>query len=129
MCGAKYFNGKLTVELAVHFNSNIDIFQVIGMMAIEMIGGVYCSLSSRDPETRLKDLVKQTNSRLILTHSFTKVHLENLLVTVDIDAQIKTDHRDSDIDLERLSNVAATPENIAYIIFTSGSTGVPKGVS
>ena len=36
---------------------------------------------------------------------------------------------ESDVDVDRLSNVLVTPDNIAYIIFTSGSTGTPKAVS
>ena len=34
----------------------------------------------------------------------------------------------NDIDVDRLSSVIVTPNNIAYIIFTSGSTGIPKAV-
>jgi len=98
-------------------------------MAIQMVGAVYCPLSSTDPRRRLQDLVKQTNSRLILVHSFTRDNLDGCGVIVDIDATINIEYRINDADLERLSKVAVTSEHIAYIIFTSGSTGIPKGVS
>jgi acyl-CoA synthetase (AMP-forming)/AMP-acid ligase II len=35
----------------------------------------------------------------------------------------------NDADVDRLSSVVVTLDNIAYIIFTSGSTGAPKAVS
>ena len=99
------------------------------MMTIEMIGGVYCPLSSTDPQRRLQDLLKQTNSRLILVHSLTRDNLDGCGVIVDLDAMISIEHRVNDADLELLSKVAVTSQHIAYIIFTSGSTGIPKGVS
>ncbi|CAF4246318.1 unnamed protein product, partial [Rotaria sordida] len=45
---------------------------VIGVIAIEMAGGVYCPLSPRDPEHRLHLLVEQTQSQLVLVHHLTK---------------------------------------------------------
>ena len=44
----------------------------MGMMAIEMVGAVYCPLSPRDPQNRLHSLVQQTQSRLVLIHHPTK---------------------------------------------------------
>ncbi|CAF4106619.1 unnamed protein product, partial [Rotaria sordida] len=49
-----------------------SLSMVIGMMAIEMAGGVYCPLSPRDPQHRLHGLVEQTHSRLVLVHHLTK---------------------------------------------------------
>jgi acyl-CoA synthetase (AMP-forming)/AMP-acid ligase II len=97
-------------------------------MAIEMIGGVYCPLSPRDPQHRLYALVQQTRSRLVLVHHLTKMKLHDNIISFDIDS-ILTDHdTESDVSFNRLSNVRVTPEDIAYIIFTSGSTGTPKAV-
>ena len=97
-------------------------------MAIEMIGGIYCPLSHRDPEHRLHALMQQTQSRLVLVHWLTKVKFNVDIISLDIDS-ILTDHdTESVVDVNRLSNVRITPEDIAYIIFTSGSTGTPKAV-
>ena len=46
------------------------------MMAIEMVGGVYCPLSPRDPQHRLHALVQQTQSRLVLVHWLTKTKFQ-----------------------------------------------------
>ncbi|UJR22122.1 hypothetical protein I4U23_025186, partial [Adineta vaga] len=103
-----------------------SLAMVIGMMAIEMIGGVYCPLSPRDPEQRLYALVQQTNSRLVLVHSSTinKFPLSFIILDIDI-LTIRVDLEDVS-SIVQLSNIIVTPDNIAYIIFTSGSTGIPK---
>jgi non-ribosomal peptide synthetase component F len=98
-------------------------------MAIEMIGGVYCPLSPRDPQHRLHALVQQTQSRLVLVHHLTKIKFQDNVITIDIDSVLVTNAVESNTDIDRLSNVAVTPDDIAYIIFTSGSTGTPKAVS
>lgn len=98
-------------------------------MTIEMVGAVYCPLSPRDPRHRLHALVQQTQSRLALVHHLTKTKFNDSIIVFDIDSILTDSYVESDIDVDRLSDVIVTPENIAYIIFTSGSTGVPKGVS
>ena len=97
-------------------------------MAIEMVGGVYCPLPSRDPQHRLHVLIQQTQSRLVLVHWLTKVKFNDDIISLDIDPLLSDHGGESVIDVNRLSNVRITPEDIAYIIFTSGSTGTPKAV-
>ena len=52
-----------------------------------------------------------------------------ILFSIDIDSILTNSYVESDIDVDRLSDVIVTSDNIAYIIFTSGSTGIPKAVS
>ncbi|CAF0798682.1 unnamed protein product [Adineta steineri] len=101
---------------------------VIGMMAIEMAGGVYCPLSPRDPKHRLHALIQQTQSRLVLVHWPTTSMFNDGIVSFDIGSILTYNDVTSDIDVDRLSSITVTPSDIAYIIFTSGSTGVPKAV-
>jgi non-ribosomal peptide synthetase component F len=105
--------------------------QVIGIMAIEIAGGVYCPLSPRDPQHRLHALVQQSQSHLVLVHGLTKAKFQNNFLLVDIDLILikNNDNVQSDADIDRLSSVSVTSDDIAYIIFTSGSTGAPKAVS
>ncbi|CAF4201259.1 unnamed protein product, partial [Rotaria sordida] len=105
-----------------------ELMLVIGMMAIEMIGAVYCPLSPRDPEHRLYMLVEQTQSRLVLTHHLTNNKFTDNIFSIDIDAVLTDNPVESDVDFYRTSNIVITSDNIAYIIFTSGSTGMPKAV-
>ena len=97
-------------------------------MAIEIAGGVYCPLSPKDPQQRLHTLIQQTQSHLVLVHWLTKVKFNNDIMLLDIDSILSDHDVESIVDVNRLSNVRITPEDIAYIIFTSGSTGAPKAV-
>jgi non-ribosomal peptide synthetase component F len=99
------------------------------MMSVEMIGGVYCPLSSHDPEHRLHSLVEQTQSRLVLVHSLTKTKFNHHIVSFDVDLIVDNNNVVLiDVDIDRLSNIIVTSKNICYTIFTSGSTGTPKAV-
>ncbi|CAF1585737.1 unnamed protein product, partial [Adineta steineri] len=101
-----------------------SLSMVIGIMGIEMAGGVYCPLSPRDPQHRLHALTQQTQSRFVLVHYATITKLDDDIVSLDIDSILNG----NDIDKKGLSNVILKGEDIAYVIFTSGSTGIPKAV-
>ena len=94
-----------------------------------MVGGVYCPLSSRDPQHRLYTLLQQTQSRLVLVHWLTKTNFNNDIISLDINLMFYYNDIYNNSALIPLSNVEVTPENISYTIFTSGSTGTPKAVS
>ncbi len=99
------------------------------MLGIEMVGGVYCPLSPRDPQHRLNQLLQETQSQLLLVHWLTRSKLNEKIFFLDIDSILINNNMESDVDVARLSRVLATSDSIAYIIFTSGSTGTPKAVS
>ncbi len=94
-----------------------------------MTGGVYCPLSSRDPQYRLYSLMQQTQSRLALVDYHTKSSFPKDIAVLEINTLLTNKHVERGIDVSRLEDVLITFENIAYIIFTSGSTGIPKPVS
>ncbi|CAF4041132.1 unnamed protein product, partial [Adineta steineri] len=103
-----------------------SLSMVIGIMGIEMAGGVYCPLSSRDPQQRLHALTQQTQSHLVLVHHLTKTKFEHDIVSLDTDSVLTSHVAECVIDLNRLSKVATVSDDVAYISFTSGSTGTPK---
>ncbi|CAF4219954.1 unnamed protein product, partial [Adineta steineri] len=105
-----------------------SLSMVIGIMGIEMAGGVYCPLSPRDPQHRLYALTQQTQSRLVLVHHLTKTKFDYDIVAVDIDSILIMNDLNSDIDYNCVSSVKVKSEDVAYIIFTSGSSGIPKAV-
>ncbi|CAF1482157.1 unnamed protein product [Adineta steineri] len=105
-----------------------SLSMVIGIMAIEMSGGVYCPLSPRDPQHRLHVLIQQTQSRLVLVHHLTKIKFKDDIVSSNIDSILNMNDMDNDVDNNCVSSVIAKGKEIAYIIFTSGSTGTPKVV-
>ncbi len=99
------------------------------MLAIEMAGGVYCPLSPRDPLHRLQSLLEQTQSRFVLVHHLTRTKFQMNVISTDIDSVLTSNDIESDNNLDLLTIVLLTLNDIAYIIFTSGSTGIPKAVS
>ncbi|CAF1459834.1 unnamed protein product, partial [Adineta steineri] len=103
-----------------------SLSMVIGMITIEMVGGIYCPLSHRDPQQRLHALLQQSGSHLVLVHNRTKAKFQSYVVSIDIDSVLINKDVKGDIDTHQLSTIIAAPEDIAYIIFTSGSTGAPK---
>ncbi len=99
------------------------------MLAIEMVGCIYCPLSPRDPQHRLESLLMQTQSPCILVHYLTKTRFEYNSISIDIDSALLKKHIDNDDNFDLLMAVSMKLSDIAYIIFTSGSTGTPKAVS
>jgi non-ribosomal peptide synthetase component F len=99
------------------------------MLAIEMVGGVYCPLSPRDPQHRLQSLLQQTQSRFLLLHHLTTTKFQMNIISIDIDSILAGTDMESDDNLDLLTTVLLTLNDTAYIIFTSGSTGIPKAVS
>ncbi|CAF1117030.1 unnamed protein product [Adineta steineri] len=105
-----------------------SLSMVIGIMAIEMVGGVYCPLSPRDPQHRLHALTQQTQSRLVLVHGLTTTKFDDDIISLDINSLLTSHAIECVIDVTRLSKVITVSDDVAYIIFTSGSTGKPKAV-
>jgi non-ribosomal peptide synthetase component F len=99
------------------------------MLAIQMVGGVYCPLSPLDPQHRLESLLSQTQSRSVLVHYLTKTKFDHYSISTDIDLVLLNNDIESDDNFDLLMTVLMKPSDIAYIIFTSGSTGTPKAVS
>ncbi|CAF3797720.1 unnamed protein product [Adineta steineri] len=105
-----------------------SLSMVIGIMGIEMVDGVYCPLSPRDPQHRLHALTQQTQSRVVLVHHLTKTKFDHDIISLDIDSILNMNDMTTDIIDNCLSAVIVKGKNIAYVIFTSGSTGTPKAV-
>ncbi|CAF1536453.1 unnamed protein product, partial [Adineta ricciae] len=136
-----YFAQVLSVQLLKKYQVGLgdivyqcverSLSMIIGIMATELIGGVYCPLSPRDPKQRLHLLVQQTQSRIVLAHHLTKnkFHdLSNEISLVNIDCGFYSTGVTMCIDHHLFSHINTKPKNVAYVIFTSGSTGIPKAV-
>jgi|GEM_PF-1286122 len=96
---------------------------IIGMLAIFKLGGVYVPLDPHYPHDRLDYMVQDSEIKMILTNSLTK--LPGGLASSKLLLNIETLHGD---DKEVKLLPAEDIESPAYIIYTSGSTGKPKGV-
>lgn len=98
---------------------------IVAMLGIIRAGGAFIPLDPAHPLQRLKDLVKQLGSEILLISPYAlQTSGLEMKLTVEVSPEMV-------YGLPTCStNLAAriTPQQIMYILFTSGSTGEPKGV-
>ncbi|KAH8891258.1 acetyl-CoA synthetase-like protein [Thozetella sp. PMI_491] len=96
---------------------------VVGILAVLKAGGAILPFEVSQSVARLKTIVSQTQSRVVLSSpSRLSVARELAEHVVLVDEETMQRHK------VILSAYPATGSNMAYIIFTSGTTGIPKGV-
>lgn len=96
---------------------------IIGMLAILKAGAAYLPLDSSAPRQRIEYMLRDSGSKLLLTHYFL-ADMSSWRGEI-VNFKLRGPQRDG--DLASPDSVAA-PEDLAYVIYTSGSTGQPKGV-
>jgi amino acid adenylation domain-containing protein len=97
-----------------------SIEMMIGLLGILEAGAAYLPLDPGYPAERIKFMIADSSTRLVLVGPGTPV-LEESIMFIDIS------------HLSSSSSITSTPgcsgpANLVYVIYTSGSTGVPKGV-
>jgi len=101
-----------------------SIEMVLSMLAILKAGGAYLPLDPGYPEERLRFMMANSGTKVIITTEkfFHKIPAQDMsVVCLDmIDKEISA-QEDTNLD------VITAPEDLAYSIYTSGSTGRPKG--
>jgi amino acid adenylation domain-containing protein len=97
-----------------------SIEMVVGMIAIIMVGGVYCPIHPEEPIERIKIIISTNHVGLLITTS----NYNKLLNLFDIEKLNIDITNDIYTDVVLNTNV----DNIAYIIHTSGTTGQPKAI-
>lgn len=98
--------------------------QVVAVLSILNAGYTYLPLTIETPVERVKYVINEAESKLIISKT---EHCELLKNYQEVDIMYV---EDSDIDIStiNLSTHKSSPNDTAYIIYTSGSTGKPKGV-
>lgn len=96
---------------------------IIGMLAIAKSGAAYIPLDSSYPEQRIKYIIEQSRSPIILSDHENN-NEKNQYDSVKL---INIDTIPDEIVLTR-QPVDIPQQALAYVIFTSGTTGTPKGV-
>lgn len=113
--------------VGIYAERGIDFLTAI--LGIWKAGAAYLPLDRRDPVERLKRVLRESGTRLVVATADTAPHLGELLrETADapaiLELQTAIDEATSEANPPRRNG----SKDIAYVIFTSGSTGVPKGV-
>lgn len=96
---------------------------IIGMLAIAKAGAAYIPLDSSYPAPRIRHIIAQSRSPLILSD-----HINNAEINPDGNLEIIPINNLSEKDQLNYQAVAIPQDALAYVIFTSGTTGTPKGV-
>lgn len=104
-------------------DKSIDI--VVGMLAIIKSGAAYLPIDDECPESRIKAMIEDSDSKIMLVKNYQleKLNLESLniqLVNPESEEILKEDKNN-------LTNISS-PDDLVYVIYTSGSTNKPKGV-
>jgi amino acid adenylation domain-containing protein len=110
---------------------------VVGMVAIQLLGAVYCPVHPEDPVERIAFVVKNVNAKCVLSmlefdHLFLRSRdseESKVVCYMDESSLIdKFDHFDSSTIMtnSRTKSQCALEKQGCYMITTSGSTGQPK---
>ncbi|MGG1922153.1 amino acid adenylation domain-containing protein [Chryseobacterium sp. NRRL B-14798] len=115
---------KAGTSVAVCMPQSVD--RIISFLAVLKIGAAYIPLDGQLPESRMKMMLDNAQTELIITGStyidkFAGMDLK--LLTMDNRVYEALEYNKQLIQPDQID-----PMQTAYIIYTSGSTGVPKGV-
>jgi len=95
---------------------------MVGIMGVLKAGAGYLPVDPTLPDQRVRYMLDQSRSSILLTHQPYLERYSAYLPVKDINSR--------ELYLGDTGNVGAriAPNDLAYCIFTSGSTGLPKGV-
>ena len=95
---------------------------IVGIVGIIKAGGAYLPISSDYPEDRIKYMLADSKTDIVLTQGrFTsKLNFEGTVIDLEDEKLYQYNKANPEI--------TNNPDNLAYVIYTSGSTGNPKGV-
>lgn len=108
--------------MAIMLKRSIEM--MIGILAIMKSGSAYMPLDPQYPKTRIDYMIKDSDTRLILTDKrlVTELGLELDGEVIDIQEALACEKDEGNL------NVINQMDDFMYVIYTSGSTGNPKGV-
>jgi amino acid adenylation domain-containing protein/thioester reductase-like protein len=101
---------------------------LIAILAVLKAGAAYVPLDPQAPEDRMRYMLEDTNSPVIITSSMhrQKMELHNKATVIAIDGPLFVEN----LNKQPIKNPDINTSNaeLAYMIYTSGTTGNPKGV-
>ncbi|MFE7541680.1 amino acid adenylation domain-containing protein [Streptomyces platensis] len=113
-------------SVGLYVEPSLDL--MAGAWGILFAGAAYLPLSPEYPEDRLRYMIEDSRTHVIVTQDHLAARLAELaprgtrVVTL---AEAEARHEEHRTEM---SPTAPRPDDLAYVIYTSGSTGRPKGV-
>lgn len=96
---------------------------IICMLAVLRSGAAYVPLSPSDPPARLRQLVENAETSVVLSHK----PCFNRLRKAGLEPQLIEELEQKDIASADITFPQVSPLDPAYLMYTSGTTGSPKG--
>ena len=116
-------NSNREEPIGLLFDTSISGISAI--LAVLKSGRAYVQLDPRDPPERLRSLLKDAQSRIVLTNRRYRDQVEEI---VGSQYQVIDGDALSEIYPSDNPNIPINPDHLAWIKYTSGSTGRSKGV-
>jgi amino acid adenylation domain-containing protein len=101
-----------------------SVEMVVSIVAALKAGGAYVPLDPRYPAARMRRILEETSTSVLLTDRVMRERASALPVSVVVVDDDRSLAEEPDHD----PGVAVQPGQLAYVMYTSGSTGAPKGV-
>jgi amino acid adenylation domain-containing protein/non-ribosomal peptide synthase protein (TIGR01720 family) len=113
-------------EIMVPLCFEKSAWAIVAMMAILKAGGACVSLDPSHPIKRIEGIIREVNTKLVLTAPITADKFERLVDKVLVIDRLFLTALPLPTSLPICTVVQ--PTNPAFVVYTSGSTGTPKGV-
>lgn len=114
------------VVVALLMDRSLDLMTTI--LAVFKAGGAYLPLDTRAPANRLRQVITQSATPVVLASSS---YMRFLIQALE---ELPAEERPAVSEIEEVKDEQEenlpprnSPHSLAYVIYTSGSTGVPKG--
>ncbi|WP_143323894.1 non-ribosomal peptide synthetase, partial [Clostridium sp. BL-8] len=120
---ARVLRGKgVEAETIVGIMIDKSLEMLIGIMGVLKAGGAYLPIDPEYPEDRIKYMLEDSNTKILLTQNKLLESISCAGETIDLEDNKLYEGENSNL------NNRGKSSDLAYVIYTSGTTGKPKGV-
>ena len=115
---------EVNVDDCVSFVCGRSEWYLLSVLSVLSIGAVPVPIDNNLPDERIEFMIKDSNSKVIITDNENYSHLRDLSddsVFVNVSSIVED-------GIGTLSYLPVVYGNLAGILYTSGTTGIPKGV-